>query len=124
MYTICTMYTWTRPEARVTRRNAVVRRVSSRDARAQFADLIGAVYYGNETIIVERKGKPMAVVLSPNAYEALRKEAADDWARIDRVAERNADKSQEEVLADATAAVEAVRKARRVRARTAPARRR
>ena len=102
----------------------MVRRVSSRDARAQFADLIGEVYYGNETVIIERKGKPMAVVLSPSAYEALTKEAAADWAVVDGVRARNADKTEEEVLADATAAVVEVRTARRERARKAPARRR
>ena len=102
----------------------MVRRVSSRDARAQFADLIGEVYYGNETVIVERKGKPMAVVLSPDAYEALRKQAVDDWATVDAVRQRNAARTEEEVLADATAAVEDVREARRERAREAPARRR
>jgi prevent-host-death family protein len=114
----------TGPETRMTRRGAVVRRMSSRDARARFADLIGEVYYGNETVIVERKGKPMAVVLSPDAYEALRREAARDWAIVDEVRQRNADKTEEEVLADATAAVEEVRTARRERARKTPARRR
>lgn len=44
-------------------------------------------------------------------------EARDDWALVDRLGERNADKTAEEVLADATAAVDAVRRARRARSR-------
>ena len=44
----------------------VVRRMSARDARTHFADVLGSVHYSREQIIVERKGKPFAVVLAPS----------------------------------------------------------
>jgi hypothetical protein len=51
-------------------------------------------------------------VLDPEAEERRWREerkAAEDWARIDRLRDRNADKDPDEVMADATAAVEEVR---------------
>jgi prevent-host-death family protein len=87
----------------------MVKRMSSREARANFADLLGLVYYGNQPVIVERKGKPVAVVISPEQYAQLQKEQERAWATVDRVRQRNADKDPDEVLADVTAVVEDVR---------------
>jgi hypothetical protein len=47
-------------------------------------------------------------------------EAQDDWALVDGVRERNVDRTEDEVLADATAAVDAVCWARRERSRETP----
>ena len=85
------------------------RRMSAREARANFGDLLGLVYYTKEPVIVERKGRPFAVVISPEDYEVLRKQRERAWAAIEQVQERNADKDPDEVLADVTAEVEAVR---------------
>jgi prevent-host-death family protein len=46
----------------------MTKHISVAQARATFADLIGAVYYSQEPVIVERKGKPMAVVISRGCY--------------------------------------------------------
>jgi prevent-host-death family protein len=89
----------------------VVRHISSRDARANFADLIGSVYYTNEAVIVERKGKPVAVIVSPAEYQALQETKARDWALIEQLQTRNAEHNPDTVLADVTAEVEAVRDA-------------
>ncbi|MCL4459325.1 MAG: type II toxin-antitoxin system Phd/YefM family antitoxin [Chloroflexi bacterium] len=85
------------------------RRISAREARANFSDLLGLVYYTKEPVIVEKRGRPFVVVISPEQYESLQKEQERAWAVVDRVRERNADKAPEEVLRDATAEVEAVR---------------
>lgn len=85
------------------------RRMSAREARANFSDLLGLVYYTKEAVIVEKKGRPFAVVISPEQYERLRREEEEDWAILDQLAERNADKDPKEVEKDVTAAVEAVR---------------
>jgi antitoxin YefM len=83
-----------------------VKRISVAQARANFSDLLGGVYYSKEAVMVERKGKPFAVVISPEDFERLQEQA---WKTVDRVRERNADKDPDEVLADVTAEVEAVR---------------
>ncbi len=90
----------------------VVRHISSRDARAQFADLLGSVYYTNEAVIVEKKGKPVAVIVSPQDYRALKEAQDRAWDTLDALRAANADADPDEVLADVTAEVEAVRHAR------------
>ncbi len=90
----------------------VTKTMSVREARANFSDLLGLVYYTKEPVIVERKGKPFAVVISPEQYERMRREEEADWAVLDAVAERNADQDPDEVLRDVTAAVEQVRQER------------
>jgi len=84
--------------------------MSAREARANFSDLLGLVYYTKEPVIVEKKGKPVAVVISTEDYERLQKEQERAWAVVDTARERNADKDPEEVLRDVTADVEAVRR--------------
>ena len=46
----------------------LVRRMSVQQARANFSDLIGQVYYTKEPVIVEKRGKVFAVVVSPEQY--------------------------------------------------------
>jgi PHD/YefM family antitoxin component YafN of YafNO toxin-antitoxin module len=59
--------------------------------------------------MVERKGKPFAVVISPDQYAMLEKELERAWQTVGRVRERNAGKDPDEVFQDVTATVEAVR---------------
>ncbi len=97
----------------------MVKRMSSRDARANFSELLGAVYYTKEPVIVERKGKPFAVLISPEEWEQVERQRKQAWAVVDRVRERNADADPDEVLQDVTAVVEAVRQERYDRKRRA-----
>ncbi len=90
----------------------VVRHISSREARANFADLLGSVYYTNEAVVVEKKGKPVAVIVSPQEYGALKQAREQAWETLDALRAANADADPDEVLADVTAEVEAVRHAR------------
>ena len=89
-----------------------VRRMSAKDARANFSELLGLVYYTKEPVMVERKGKPFAVVISPEQYAMVEKELEQAWQTVDRVRERNAEKNPEEVLRDVTEMVETVRQQR------------
>ncbi len=90
----------------------MVRRMSAKDARTNFSELLGSVYYTHEPVIVEKKGKPYVVVISPEQYERLRQQVERDWARIDQLRERNADADPDEVLSDVTAVIETVRRER------------
>ena len=87
----------------------MVRRVSSKEARDNFSELLGLVFYTKEPVIVERKGKPFAVMISPEQYESLRTGLERAWSTVDKVRERNADKDPDEVLKDVTTVVEEVR---------------
>jgi prevent-host-death family protein len=39
------------------------------EAKKQFSDLLGRVAYGGETILITRRGKPMAKLVPPDATE-------------------------------------------------------
>lgn len=83
--------------------------VSVRDARANFSELLGSVYYTNIPVMVERKGKPIAVVINPSQYQQLKKIKADGWAVIDELRTKNADKDPDEIYKEVTRVVEKVR---------------
>ena len=91
----------------------MVRRMSSRDARANFSEILGLVYYTQEPVIVEKKGKPVAVVISPREFERIQQEREERrqraWEAVRRVQEANQDKDPDEVYRDVTAVVEEVR---------------
>ena|SRR5712692_9161814 len=88
------------------------RRISARDARANFGDLLGSVYYTRQPVIVEKKGRPFAVVICPEDFARLQTEREAAFAVIDRIRERNAEADPDEVLKDVTAEVETVRQAK------------
>jgi prevent-host-death family protein len=87
----------------------MARTMSAREARANFGDLLGSVYYTKEPVVVEKKGKPYAVVVSPEDYETLQRIKRRGFAVIEALQDRNADKDPDEVLSDVTALVEEVR---------------
>jgi len=92
----------------------MARRMSAKEARDNFTDLLGMVYYGREPVIVERKGRPFAVVINPEEYERYQEAARERLSRlIDEIRDQNRDRDPDEVLAEVTAEVEAVRNERR-----------
>jgi PHD/YefM family antitoxin component YafN of YafNO toxin-antitoxin module len=50
-------------------------KMTARQARDNFTDLLGAVYYGREQVAVEKKGRIFAVVMNPDEYQAVKKSA-------------------------------------------------
>ncbi len=86
-----------------------MRTMSVRDARANFSELLGSVYYTNNPIVVEKKGKTVAVVVSPVQFRQLEKIKAEGWAVIDELRSRNIDKYPDQVYRQVTKVVEEVR---------------
>jgi prevent-host-death family protein len=84
--------------------------VNVSQARDNLAGLLGRVRFGEETITVEKKGKPFVVIISPAQYEAL-KDASKErlFAVIDSIQASNAQVNEEDVLRDITEEVETVR---------------
>lgn len=90
----------------------MVKTVSTAEARANFGDVLNSVFYTKEPIAVQKKGRTVAVIVSPETFQRLMAEDAHDWATIQGVGERHADDDPDALLADVTAEVEAVRQAR------------
>lgn len=88
----------------------MVRTVSTAEARANLGDVLNRVYYTKEPVVVQKKGKTVAVIISPEAFQRLQEEDARDWALIEEVGGLNDDKDPDAVLADVTAEVEAMRR--------------
>jgi prevent-host-death family protein len=59
--------------------------VSAAQARNNFADLIGEAHFGDETFVVERLGKPFAVIMGYKVYQRLLK-AQEKRAKADEPA--------------------------------------
>jgi prevent-host-death family protein len=98
---------------RTKRGAAMPRRLSVTDARAKFSDVLGMVADEKETIIIENRGRPVAVLISPERWKRYQLWVKDQFFRaIDRLQERNRDMDPEEVERDVTETVEEVRRQR------------
>jgi prevent-host-death family protein len=88
----------------------LTRRVSAKEARSNFSDLLGSVHYGGDPVIVEKKGRPFAVLISPEDFERFQMIAKEQFFETVReIQQANKDADPQEVLRDVTEAVEAVR---------------
>ena len=90
----------------------MVKRMSAREARNNFSDLLGLVYYSKEVVIVEKRGRPFAVVISPEDYERLLKEREERFAVFDDIRAKNPDVTPQEAQADAAREMAALREER------------
>jgi len=88
------------------------KRISAREARNKFADLMGSVHYGGEEVIVERSGRPVAAVIPVDMYERLVVERRARFEVLDEIRSRLPDVSSEEVEKDVALALKKVRTAR------------
>ena len=88
----------------------MVRSISAREAQASFDELLELVHNTGESIVVHREGRPCVAIVSAEKF--ARSEEAQEWAWavIEQIQQRNADKDPDEVLADVTTEVEAVRR--------------
>ena len=90
--------------------NTIARRISAKEARDNFTDLLGTVYYGKEPVIVEKQGRPFAVVISPEQYERLKQVAKERFFEIvSEIQAKNKNANPKKVLRDVTKVVEEVR---------------
>lgn len=60
-------------------------RMGVREARARFSDLLGRVYYGKEVVIIERAGKPVAVMIPIDLYERWLHERKARFQALERI---------------------------------------
>jgi prevent-host-death family protein len=95
----------------------MVKRLSAKEARDRFAEILGQVHFGKDTVIVEKAGKPVAAVIDMERYERLARAWDEPFAILDRIRARNRDKHSEQVESNIAAAVAEVRAASRTKSR-------
>ena len=87
-----------------------MRVMSIEEAQTNFCEVANLVATTSEPVIVERQGRPVTVLISPEDYEQLRRQRREQmWLAIDRIREANAGKNPDEEYAFITQVVEEVR---------------
>jgi prevent-host-death family protein len=89
------------------------RRLSAVEARKKLGEILDGVYYRGDEVVIERAGKPLAVVVPARLYEQHQrnqKDAAETLMAIsNRLYERNKDVPREVLEAEIDEAIEEVR---------------
>jgi len=81
-----------------------------RQARDNFSDLLGSVYYGKNPVAVEKKGRIFAIVVNPDEYKILKKTTKTKlFSLINETRKNNKAKDFKQSLKDITTQVETVR---------------
>ena len=83
--------------------------MGAREARSNFAELLGRVYYKGESIIVERSGKPMVAVIPIELFQQLMAEREMRFQVLERIRANVPEVAEEEVMQDVAEAVAAAR---------------
>ncbi len=89
----------------------MIRHIGSREARNNFAQLIGEIHYGRQTVIVKRSGRPMVAVMPIQEYQLIVSEREARFQALDDIRSRMPDMPVEEVEKDVAEAIAATRAA-------------
>ena len=92
------------------------RTLSAVEARKKLGEILESVYYRGDEVVIERAGKPMAVVIPARLYENIERTRKRFWDMIDEIHERNKDVPYEVIQAEVDAAVREVREEQRAKA--------
>ena len=85
------------------------RRVSAGEARKRLGELLEGVFYRGDEVVIERAGKPMAVVIPAERYEALERNRERLFDLVERAQQRNEDVPADAIEREVRAAVDEVR---------------
>jgi len=75
-------------------------KLGAREARNQFSNLLGRVGYGGEVVVLERSGKPIAVMVPVEMYEKFLAEREQQFAVVDRIRQNSPEISEDEITND------------------------
>ena len=67
------------------------------NARKNLGQLLEETFYRGDEFIIERAGKPMAVLISVQEFERLQKQRDEDFAVFDQVRAKVVDAAPDEV---------------------------
>ena len=88
----------------------MIKTINALAARKRFGQLLEEAYYRGDEIIIERAGKPMAVIISIEEFTNWQAEREQDFAFLDKIRERTKDIGAEKIEEIVDEAVKAVRK--------------
>lgn len=85
------------------------RTVNALEARRHLGELIESVYHRGDEVVIERAGKPMAVVIPADRYAAMERNRERLWEMIEEIHKKNAGVTLEEIQREVDAAIREVR---------------
>jgi prevent-host-death family protein len=88
----------------------MVKKVSTSEARAHFGDVVNSVYYSKEPVAVEKKGRVLAVLISPERFQRMQDAEDRNWEIVESAWERVPERDADEVLAEAVEEVKQMRR--------------
>lgn len=91
------------------------RTISAVEARKRLGEILESVYYRGDEVIIERAGKPMAVVISSSRHEVLERQRRRLLDMIEEVHERNKGVEEKVIEREIEQAIQEVRAERRAR---------
>ena len=89
-------------------RKPVTQTMSASETRQNFSDVVNRVYRGEERVLIERSGIPVAAIISPRDFERFQefeRRRHADFAVIKEMRAAFADVPQEEIEREAAKAV-------------------
>lgn len=93
------------------------RTLSAVEARKRLGEILEGVYYRGDEVIIERAGKPMAVVIPSERYEAMERSRERLFQLIEKAQEKNKDVPYEVIEEEVAEAVREVRQRARAEGR-------
>jgi prevent-host-death family protein len=95
----------------------MIKRMSAKEARDRFAEVLGQVHFGKNTIIVQKQGKPMVAVIDVEWYDRLTKAWDEPFKVLDRIWAKNRDKDLARVQKNVAEAIAEARAKARTKSR-------
>lgn len=95
----------------------MIKKISAKEARDRFADVLGQVHYGKDTVIVEKQGKPIVAIIDVERYDRLTQAWEAPFKVLDRIWAKNRDKDLDQIRQDVAAAIAETRATYRTKSR-------
>lgn len=88
----------------------MIRRISAKEARNNFSQLLGSVHYGRDIVIVEKQKKPMVAIIPADQLEQHMKMRRENFKILDQIRSDLPAVSEKEVQQDVSDALTSIRK--------------
>lgn len=85
------------------------KKISAIKARKNLGELLEEVFYKKDHVLITRRDKAMAVMISIEDYEQFMSQREEDFSVLDEIQNLHPDKSPEQVEQDVAAAIKRVR---------------
>jgi len=89
------------------------RTISAGEARKRLGELLEGVYYRGDEVVIERAGKPMAVVIPSSRYEGFQEQRKVLLDMIEELDEKSKSDEEREIEREIDLAIKEVRAERR-----------